>query len=239
MVSDSITHFREASLSENRRTIAHSVAAPTGGWRTLWCGNHTILAKQGLLYDCWWPGSFCCHITSSNGIDYVGQMGPCHPQGGILTTSTISMLRSDKKSRYTFIYVFLSKFSMTRANSHALNFPSLALTLTSPCWPEQSISCPMLGHPSTKLDCYNWPTAIMPHTKWEKNVDRGTCWNTDLVLYEAWCHLTHWPQGYVINDVIFKLILWINILIISCKIVLRGMPQNTYDDGSTKDPMLT
>ena len=35
MVSDSISHFREASLSENRRTIAHSIAAPTGVWRTL------------------------------------------------------------------------------------------------------------------------------------------------------------------------------------------------------------
>ena len=35
MVSDSISHFREAILSENRRTIAHSIAAPTGVWRTL------------------------------------------------------------------------------------------------------------------------------------------------------------------------------------------------------------
>ena len=37
----SIIHFREASLSGNRRTIAHSIAVPTGVWRTLWVHNNS------------------------------------------------------------------------------------------------------------------------------------------------------------------------------------------------------
>ena len=45
--------------------------------------------------------------------------------------------------------------------------------------------------------------------------------------------LTHCPQGDVTDfkSLMFTLILWINILSNSCKIIVRRMPQNSIDNS--------
>ena len=50
MVSDSIIHFRATSLSENRRTVAHSIPAPTGVWRTLYSGILQHVSRMLVRY---------------------------------------------------------------------------------------------------------------------------------------------------------------------------------------------